>query len=180
MGKHGHLTREEIIEIIQGREDISSFVETGTYKGDSTLSAVGIFDDIYTIEIVESLYKESLERFNGKGINSILGDTVQVLPGLCKNISGATFWFLDAHQSGPDTSNNGQHVPLLNEIECIGSNKDISNDIFVIDDVRLFSAFWDWSHISIKGIKEKIESFGFVIGDVSIANDRLIVKPLRP
>ena len=70
---------------------------------------------MHTIEIVEELYLESKKL--GAGIENIeyhLGDSLKVLEKL-ENVP--TFYFIDAHQSGTDTGNNGIEVPLLMELD---------------------------------------------------------------
>lgn len=184
MGKTGHLTQSEITEIVSKsgyfKFDNSTFIETGTYKGDSTAEAAKLFPNIHTIEINETLYNE-LNRDNIQSNNAHFhfGDSVEFLPKIAKEVNeNYNFWFLDAHQSGPDTSNNGQHVPLLRELEAILENKkNVSTDIFVIDDVRLFSKYWDWDHVSITSITDIFDKYNVEIADMKIANDRLVLFP---
>ena len=55
----GSLKQEEIQEIKDHGypyTEIKNFVETGTYKADSTIIAAKNFDNVYTIEIFEPLY----------------------------------------------------------------------------------------------------------------------------
>lgn len=183
MGKTGHLVKSEIIEIIQDFPDISIFVETGTYLGNSTKEASFVFDKIITIEINEQLYNKAIDFCDDvikeKNIIFYLGDTLNLLPNIVNTIKESCescMWFLDAHQSGIDTSNNGIHVPLLLELDIILSKlyKKV-NHIFVIDDVRLFSNAWDWSDISFQSIHSIFKKYDIPIKKQYIKNDRFIL-----
>ncbi len=181
MGKTGHLTGTEMKEIIWDK-NIDCFVETGTYKGDSTLEAAKLFDTVHTIEIMEDLYKASKERFgqSKSHITSYLGDSVKLLPEIAKSINSGCVWFLDAHQSGPDTGNNGVYVPLLKELEVILDNFDNAVDhIFIIDDLRFFSRSGnrplDWSDISFASIGKCFVDRKVPVKSQSVMNDRYIL-----
>jgi hypothetical protein len=177
MGKFGHLTVEEIKEITEEKE-FECLIETGTYLADSTIEASKCFDTVYTIEIVDKLYDQAKERC--KDITNIvfhLGDTIKLLPDIINKVYGLNcVWFLDAHQSGPDTSNNGKWVPLLDELNIILRNFDRSKyHIFIIDDVRLFSAHWDWSGISVSSIEQQFKNYNINVIYSKLMNDRFIL-----
>ena len=176
MGKTGHLTQEEINGIIEDRK-LDNFIETGTYLGDSTLEASKVFTTVHTMEIVPDLQRQAIEKCSSaNNIHFHLGDTVKLLPDIVQNLTGGCLWFLDAHQSGPETSNNGVHVPLLHELDIILDNMNRSDEhVFIIDDVRLFSAYWDWANISIQSIIQKFSSRDLKITRKNISNDRLVI-----
>ena len=169
----GSLTKKELEAILfrfpYYRNLVKPFVETGTWKGESARTASGYFSKVHTIEIVEELYLESKKL--GAGIENIeyhLGDSLKVLEKL-ENVP--TFYFIDAHQSGTDTGNNGIEVPLLMELEII-LRKNRNPCIFVFDDVRLFDIFSDWKGISLNSI---ISKFKDPIKHCYVENDRFVV-----
>jgi hypothetical protein len=173
----GSLKEDEICGILNYFPDLSkqikNFIESGTYKGGTTRIASQIFETVHTIEIVPTLYAESQQ--NNKGISNInyhLGDSVKFLPIIVSKIDSPMFIFLDAHQSGRDTSNNGKNVPLLEEMKVILSVLK-SSSIIVIDDVRLFSKYWDWMEISPETILKCFEDFEIIAH--FIENDRMII-----
>lgn len=181
----GPLTYEEITNATKHsitHRSIKNFVETGTYKGDTTLMASKHFDQVYTTEIVKNLYDYSANRAKEAqrtNIHFYLGDSIVLLRDIMpKVISGAVF-FIDAHQSGPDTSNNGkQLVPLLEELDVILSYK-LGPSLFIFDDVR----FWigksqqapDWSKISCLEILTKFMNRKYKIQTFFELNDRFYV-----
>lgn len=163
-------------------KDIKYFIETGTYKGDTTLMAAEHFLEVYTTEIVPLLYEGSKLRAIDKGINNInflLGDSVELLKKIMPRLDGGAVFFLDAHQSGCDTSNNGKnHVPLFQELEVI-LDRNIGPSIYIIDDLRLFDKFWDWKGISEKSILDIFSKNGHIV-DISFEkNDRYYVLTKR-
>jgi hypothetical protein len=175
----GNLFEQELHTICeQFQHPIENFVETGTYKGDTTRLASTLFTNIFTIEIVPDLYNESMKTAQNENITNIkffLGDSLKILPGICDQLSGNTLFFLDAHQSGHDTSNNGKWVPLMEELDIILSNVQ-GPTLFVIDDVRLFSKHWDWEGISENSIYQTFVKHQKHIQLFYVENDRLIVS----
>lgn len=175
MGKTGKLTIEELTDYLSGRVDIKTFVETGTYLGDSTEVASYVFERVESIEICQDLYNKASQKLTSPRIKLHLGDTVQLLPDIVKTIDAPCMWFLDAHQSGPETQNNGQWVPLLNELDIILRSRKEYHDIFVIDDVRLFSAHWDWADVSLESIQDIFKRYGIPIVNKFVKNDRFVL-----
>ncbi len=175
----GNIEEEEIREILSWFPgvDIKYFLETGTYKGDSSRAASKIFHGVHTIEILENLYEESKNKALEMGISNIVhyhGDTIKLLPGIVKNLQAPTFFFLDAHQSGPDTSNNGKWVPLLEELDLILN--DINYPcIFCLDDVRLWSKHWDWAGVTSKSVLDVFKKHNKEVAFHFENNDRFII-----
>jgi hypothetical protein len=181
----GSLQYEEILEIYRkypAFKKITSFVETGTYKGDTSLMAAKYFEKVFTMEIVEELYLGSKERATREGVTNItfyLGDSLDNLPKILPQIKEGAVFFIDAHQSGPDTSNNKkQLVPLFEELDII-LTQELGPSLFIFDDVRFWKyqsqSAWDWAHISDKKILERFGHHDKDIIDFFISNDRFFV-----
>lgn len=170
----GSLTEEEIHEITARypEYDCKMFVETGTYKGETSRLASRFFKTVHTIEIVPKLFQEAKMASFQEGITNIVhhyGDSVKILEDIPVE---STVYFLDAHQSGWDTSNNGKNVPLFDELAVI-LRKNPGKKIIIIDDVRLFSRYQDWAGISVQSI---IKFFGANTPvDSLVKNDRMII-----
>lgn len=134
--------------------DIKNFVETGTGIG-TTLRKV-IEDkpellNIYTIELMDELYNNLIEEFGSFSfVNLIKGLSKEELEKLMKVLSPEpTMFWLDAHFPGADfginnlnyfsESNPEINTPLESELkEIVKSKRDISKDIFIIDDLRIY------------------------------------------
>lgn len=180
----GSLEYSELAGVIKNREvyaNIINFVGTGTYKGDTTLMAAKYYKHIYTTEIVPTLYHEAVSKAKNNNITNInfyLGDSVKLLNEIVPKVTGGAVFFIDAHQSGPDTSNNGQWVPLLEELTVILKHT-IGPSIFIIDDLRFFdngaSKPWDWAHISPNTILTLFQTFNYKVKESYTSNDRFYI-----
>lgn len=178
----GSLEQEEIIYINnQGApyNTINNFVETGTYKGDTAIAASKHFKNVYTIEICEPLYTDSVVRASNEGIrniNFLLGDSLQQLNNVLPNVLNGAVFFIDAHISGIDSSwNNVNRVPLIEELKIILSYK-IGPSVFIFDDLRLWKGkVWDWEHITNDSIIRKFIENEVEISHIFEKNDRFYV-----
>lgn len=174
----GSLTEDEILDIsnITKTPLPMVFIETGTYKGDSTRVASKLFTYAMTIEVSQERYEESVGNCKEcKNIMFYLGDSLYWLPTIveqAKNEKG--FWFLDAHISGHDSMYNGkQLVPLIEELEIITPTLT-EGSIVVVDDVRLFSQN-DWAGVSMSSINAVFKKHHKKIRCELVKNDRLII-----
>lgn len=156
----------------------SVFIETGTYQGDTTKWAARHFQDVYTIERAESLYREFGPLLSQlKGVRPLLGDSRQVLPLVLKEVeqNSCVVW-LDGHWSGGHTAGSGDECPLLDELSALEERK---HDIILIDDARLFLSAPPQPHIAqqwptmmeIIGVLSRFKSRPFVqiVDDVIFA-----------
>lgn len=159
-------------------KNIKSFVETGTYKAETTLMVAKHFETVYTTEIVPELHNISKKKAVEQKVTNVeflLGDSVELLKEITPKVLEGAVFFLDAHQSGGDTSNNGKnHVPLLQELDVILSHK-VKPSIYIVDDLRLFDRYWDWKGITIDTIVDKFAEHGHNIDSYFISNDRFYV-----
>lgn len=178
----GSLPEHEIYDILElcqlTPKEITTFIETGTYKADTTLEAAKIFENVYSIELVEQLYNESKCKCKGvEHISLFLGNTLELLPKIIDTIDDTgMMFFIDAHQSGSDTSHIGKNVPCLEELDIILSTiPKEAKGIFIIDDLRLFDAYWDWKGINLITIEDVFKKYGRAIQKKLIRNDRFIL-----
>jgi hypothetical protein len=118
--------------------NVKAFVETGTFKGNTTKWASNYFEKVYTIEkseVIFNLYSNELKTYN---IHTYFGDSRDILPLILPKIENETtlFW-LDGHFMGGNTAGADDPCPLMGELAIILSRKN--EDIILIDDARLFS-----------------------------------------
>ena len=175
----GSLKYEEITSATNTK--FSNFVETGTYKAETTLMASEHFSAVYTIEIVKELYEYSKHKAQQASKNNItfyLGDSITHLPSIIPKVLDGAVFFIDAHQSGADTSNNGKHVPLLDELKIILSHR-IGKSLFIFDDVRFWidgdKTAWDWIGISTQGIINEFFVHNYHVEKFFIKNDLSLI-----
>jgi len=174
----GSLTESELKEYMKYLPILFKyFIEGGTYKADSTKVASRLFEQVHTVEIAEDLYTQAKENCTKEGYTNItfyLGDTVKIFPEIIKKVDGPAVWFLDAHQSGCDTKNNGKWVPLIDELKCIC--RDYKHPgIIIIDDLRLWSNVWDWIDVSVESVLNIFEEYGVKIKAHFANNDRYLL-----
>jgi hypothetical protein len=125
------------VRFLQARYQIATFVETGTYRGDATAFAAGLFTQVVSIEVDADCHRTASERLRATGACLILGDSRVELPKVVAELSGPAFFWLDGHAGG---GFHGDHddCPLLAELSAIA---DSSFEHFLfIDDARAFLA----------------------------------------
>jgi hypothetical protein len=129
---------------------IKIFFETGTGMGQGISHALNFnFKELYTIEIIDSIYQQCKEKFNGYQNCHFINDTskngiINFLPKI-EQSDNIIFW-LDAHFPGADfgldsyggTTEKEKRIPLEDELRTINKLRNISKDVFIIDDLRIY------------------------------------------
>lgn len=129
--------------------NIKNYVETGF--GDLTsfrYAANCPFNKFYGVDFDEGWFNNAVNNC-GSNCRFWHGLSTQAIPVICSELEGNTCWFLDAHfAGGADYGKCTQaesiqtyersSLPLEDEIKLIKSNRDISNDIFVLDDYMIY------------------------------------------
>ena len=177
------LEKEIILQILEQYPRFKSFVETGTYMGDTIFSLEDAFEELYTIEIKEEFYNNLTAKYKGSKINFILGDSSTEIKNVLPRLKYDTIFFLDGHWSAGNTGKGGKDYPLYEEIQSIMSfNKSA---IIIIDDVRLFgkgppkgNEVCNWEDISVEKIfeitKKRLKEYCFLPSVLS-ERDRLVL-----
>ncbi len=98
---------------LKGKYHIDTAIETGTFKGGTTTLFGRLFDEVHTIEVLESAYQEAKETLKThENIHCHLGSSEKVLRSLLPSVQGKpVLFYLDAHWE--------EHWPLLEELEEI-------------------------------------------------------------
>ena len=129
--------------------NIDNFVETGTGAAEVVRSISNIKSDlnIHTIEIIEEIFnKNKISNSYLTNVNWHLGQSSEVMPEILPQLEGSTLYWLDAHFPGADfglasygdEEDLDKRLPLRSELEIIVKGRDVSNDVFVIDDLRVY------------------------------------------
>jgi hypothetical protein len=188
----GSLTENEILTIKKYKpSQIKTFIETGTYKADTTILASKHFEQVHTTEIYEPLYNESKKRAQNENITNItfhLGDSATLLNEILEKIKDENkenkigfVFFIDAHISGNDSGWNSKvRVPLIDELEVILKYSDkLGPSVFIFDDVRFWKGqtneAWDWSHITPQIIMKHLIDKDIDINSFYEKNDRFFI-----
>jgi hypothetical protein len=181
MGSVSFGAPREIIEKVRATFQVSTFVETGTYRGDTAAWASERFDRVLTIEGSPEFQRQAQERHAQRGnIEFLLGDSRSMLREVLSRLGStpALFW-LDAHWM-PGSFGKAQECPLLEEIEAIYQSP--AEHFILIDDARLFLAppplphrASDWPDIST--VLTALGSTGRPANYTVVYNDVIISLP---
>ena len=166
----------KIFDLYPEYKNVDTFIETGTYMGDTTKTMSEYFKQVYTIEIKKELHEFSKNKLKDiPNITCLHGDTSILLEQLLNNINIRTncMFFLDAHYSSGETGKGKLDVPLLEELDIINKTYK-KNGIIIVDDYNLFGTKGneDWSNITIDKI---FPIFNDRLQNFYIENQRLIL-----
>lgn len=142
MGANTWGAPKDLLEAIHKISGYELFIETGTYLGDTTLMACGIYDKVISIEVDPKrsmVTQEKLEKagFTAPKVELHVGDSPDVLYNVCREYAdeaGKVFW-LDAHWCG-EGQEPEQSCPLDEELYAIWQWEN--SPVILIDDARFF------------------------------------------
>jgi len=118
----------------------ATWVETGTFKGNTTAFLAGIGGAVYSIEPEPTLFANAERRFAGDDRITILnGPSEKIFPDLLPTLSGDINFWLDGHYSAGVTFKGDIDTPIIAELDEISRNLDRFGRMTVlIDDLRCF------------------------------------------
>src|SRR6267154_2221478 len=116
----GALSRS-FVKSISKHFALHSFIETGTFLGNTIASLQTDFDKLISIELSEELYDKARLRFSAlSNVELIRGDSAGHLAQALNQCNGSnTLVWLDAHYSGGVTAKGSKNTPILQEIENV-------------------------------------------------------------
>lgn len=115
---------------------MTTFIETGTSTGWMIEAMKRHFNDIYSIEFDDTLYKEADKKFmNDANVHIYHGDSAVQIHAILAQVTNPSLFWLDAHGTGNITF---QNAPIEAELKAIFAHS-VKGHIIVIDDARHFS-----------------------------------------
>jgi hypothetical protein len=119
----------------------ATWVETGTYLGETTRKLAQVGEMVYSIEAEPTLFANAQTYFQGtKNVEIINGLSEEVMPNLLPKLRGDVCFWLDAHFSGGRTHRGPLDTPISKELDSIGANLGTMRKVVVmVDDIRFFS-----------------------------------------
>lgn len=118
--------------------NLDTFVETGTYLGDTVYAMRRACNRIYSIELSKELAKKARRRFSKfTNIQILEGDSTVILPQILKSIDTPCLFWLDAHFSGGVTVAGSSPMPILEEVRAIIEHP-VRGHVILVDDSRSF------------------------------------------
>ena len=148
----GLLKQHKLTDYID-RYNLKYYFETGTGKAECLEYALRYpFEEYWTVDIDEDLIEESFNKFKNmsKNINLLIGKSTEILDEYVPQIpkESPTLFYLDAHFTGADfqkctyeesiREHKKDAFPLEEEVDVILEKRDISKDVFIIDDLVLY------------------------------------------
>lgn len=116
---------------------INTFIETGTYTGDTAAWAAAHFSTVLTIEYSKAIYEDTVRRLGeNQEIIFLFGDSRIVLREIVPTLTCSAIFWLDSHWSGGNTYGKDDECPLIEELSLINEAK--TAHFLLIDDARLF------------------------------------------
>lgn len=133
-----HFVKQKVL-LRNGLRD-ATWVETGTFMGDTTSVLSEVAKMVYSIEPEPTLFSKAQQKFsNTSNVKIIRGLSEDVFPKLLPTISGNICFWLDGHYSAGNTFKGPQDTPILDELTIIAANMAKMNKLVVmVDDVRCF------------------------------------------
>ncbi|MFR9166789.1 MAG: FkbM family methyltransferase [Dysgonomonas sp.] len=138
MGTRTYTLPYKLIQTIINNDKVDNFVETGSYKGETTEWAATRFKNVYSIEVKQEYAKEAKQKCQQfKNVEIIEGDSRAELPKLISKLQGKTIFFLDSHSITEVIDNKYRNIdcPLTEELSAVATYGD---PIVFINDVYRF------------------------------------------
>jgi hypothetical protein len=119
----------------------ATWVETGTYRGDTTAELARVARRVVSLEPAADLFAAAKARFRATRNVELLNTTSEdTFPWLLPQLDGAVCFWLDGHFSGGPTYKGPNDTPIVAELAAIGENLDRwKAAVVLIDDLRLFT-----------------------------------------
>jgi len=116
-----------------------TFVEAGTYLGDTVAFFLPHATRIVSVEIDDRLSQAAAERFRDEPkVDIIKGDAEHEIPLVARELDVPMLMFLDGHYSGAGTGHGGLYEPAVAILEKLGEAGLRPRSTLVVDDLRLF------------------------------------------
>lgn len=169
-----HAVKQNTIAACQQKSGYTTFIETGTFRGDMIQAQKKRFERLVSIELGTELFEKAKQRFkNDRHIQIVPGDSGEQLPAILQDINDPVIFWLDGHYSSGITAKGKKECPVLEELEAIFKH-DKNNHIILIDDARCFTGENDYP--SLEQLKQFIgnKSPGYRI---ALKNDIIYCLP---
>jgi hypothetical protein len=131
---------KRVVLVRNGAED-ATWVETGTYLGDTAAFLARHARAVVTIEPEPELFRRAAQRFAGQPkVRVVNGTSEAVLPGLLPELQGPVCFWLDGHYSAGITFRGAQDTPIQQELATIeGHLSRLGSVVVLVDDIRMFT-----------------------------------------
>ena len=148
--------KQRLLRQCAARYRLRTFVETGTFAGETTAALAASVERIISIELDAALAEAARVRFAAAPHITILeGNSGELLRRAIASLTEPALFWLDGHYSGSITARGGQDSPITDEIEAILAHP-AGGHVVLIDDARYFNGCDGYP--TIDALREKILS----------------------
>jgi len=120
----------------------ATWVETGTFLGETTEFLSKYSNHVVSIEPEPSLFKRASNKFSSySNIRILYGTSEEWFPKILPELNGPVNFWLDGHYSDGITFKGDHQTPILFELQQISKNLFRFTDLRIfIDDLRCFGS----------------------------------------
>ncbi|MBS1774563.1 MAG: hypothetical protein JST82_17030 [Bacteroidetes bacterium] len=176
--------KREILLSYKTKYGCKTFVETGTFLGDTVERMKTHFDKVFSIELASELAKKAQERFkNDANVFIIEGDSGKKLSEIIPQLLPPVLYWLDGHFSGAcmidgefiQTATADLDTPIMSELNAVLSNGGLKNNVILIDDARLFNGSDGYPRY--ESLVSHLKTLGISPNQVSVERDIIRIVP---
>jgi hypothetical protein len=148
MGNIGFVNLRDFALTLKEKLNINTFIETGTFKAETSLWASDNFNQVYSIEAYYPLHERAKKISEHKtNLTFIFGDSGEQLEKLLNQITEQSIIWLDAHWCGGakiEDLGTTKECPIKEELAAIKAHNH--NHIIMIDDAKFFTGIPPYPH----------------------------------
>ncbi len=164
-GKPPHVVKSRVVAQYAQLLGIRVFIETGTYRGDMIRAVKDLFEEVYTIELDEALYRSAKKRFaTAKNVFLLCGDSGELLGEVLKRMRRPCVMWLDAHFSRGISAHGPDETPVLRELHEIMAHTGDLNHVILVDDAEAFSGVGGYP--TIRDVEERAKRGGYTCCEI--------------
>jgi len=121
------------------KHHLGTFVETGTFKGDTLAFMADHVEKAISIELSPEYFARAKARFAARGtIELYQGDSGEVLPKIVETLTKPALFWLDGHYSAGQTAQGVLDSPISAELQCV-MDSPVKGHVIAIDDAHEFT-----------------------------------------
>lgn len=130
--------KRRIIHAMLRKHGLATFIETGTFKGDTLASVAATGIRAISVELSDAYFDRANQRFAGmRNVELHHGDSGIVLPRIVASLGEPALFWLDGHYSAGETAHGDLASPISAEMESILASP-VQGHVVLIDDAHDF------------------------------------------
>lgn len=131
--------KRRIIHACLARHGLKTFIETGTFKGDTLASVAETGIRSISVELSPEYFDRANQRFAGvHNVELHHGDAGDVLPRIVATLLEPALFWLDGHYSAGETAHGILASPVSAEVRSI-LDSPVKGHVMLIDDANEFT-----------------------------------------